>query len=823
MIKTYLKIMLRNLVKHKTFSIINISGLAIGMASFLLIFLYVQFELSYDHFHKNADSIYRIRNDRIYQDIQDKSAGSPPGLGPALKKEFPEVLEYARLYNISYGGGNNTVSYTPVNRPVENGANPELSPGKPVTFNQEGVFFADASFLKIFSFPTVSGSLGTALEAPNTAIISRSSSRKYFGDASPMGKTITVSNYLGTHSYRITGVVEVPSNSHVKFEFLLSYKTLIGSRPMAENYVTGWNAFNTYVLLSPTADPRSLESKLPGLIDKHGSHGRDYKRVYLLQPLKDIHLYSHLRWEVDANGNINTVYFLILIGVVIIVIAWVNYINLSTARSMTRAKEVGIRKVLGSRRSQLVKQFIFESALLNIPAMIIAVILVESVLPSFKLLTGKPLASMLSSWQSAWIWVTVIFLTGAFVSGIYPAFILSSYKPESVLKGNFSRSVKGLGLRKALVVFQFAISIVLIAVTAAVFRQLVFMGSRDLGMDIQQTLVVKAPMGSGIDAGDKSRFIRELNRYPLFKGITISTTVPGREFSTAASGIRPLNSQPQDGKRCFFMDVDDNYFDFFGVLLLAGRNFSRGFGADKEAVVLNEEAVKIFGFEKPERALNQKILLGGLGNRIREVIGVIKNYHHKSLKDSLEPVIFSFTEDGNYFSIRLGDRDIHRGISIVRNQWREAFPGHPFEFFFLDEAFDSQYKSERQLGKIFGLFAVLAIFLSCLGLFGLVSFSLRRRTKEIGIRKVVGGSVPGIVLLLSKEFTLWIVFANIAAWPAAYFFIGNWLQNFAYRVDVGIGLFILSGMTALVIALLTVSIQTIRAASANPVEALNYE
>lgn len=815
--------MLRNLFKHKTFSIINISGLAIGMASFLLIFLYVQYELSYDHFHKNADTIYRIRNDRLYQDIHDKSAGSPPGLGPALKKEFPEVLEYARLYNINYGGGNNAVSYTPVDGPVENGANPELSIGTPVTFNQEGVFFADASFLKIFSFPTVSGSPDTALETPNAAVISRSSSRKYFGNASPMGKSITVSNYLGTQSYRITGVVEVPSKSHVKFEFLLSYKTLIGSRPMAENYVTGWNAFNTYVLLSPAADPRSLEAKLPGLIDKHGSHGSDYKRVYLLQPLKDIHLHSHLRWEAEVNGNINTVYFLILIGVVIIVIAWVNYINLSTARAMTRAKEVGIRKVLGSRRSQLVKQFVFESALLNLPAIIIAVILVESILPHFNLLTGKPLSSMLSSWQSAWIWVTVIFLTGAFVSGIYPAFILSSYKPESVLKGNFSRSVKGLGLRKTLVVFQFAISIILIAVTAAVFRQLVFIGSRDLGIDIQQTLVVKAPIGSEIDAGDKNRFMRELNRYPLFKGITISTTVPGREFSNAASGIRPLNSQPQDGKRCFFMDVDDNYFDFFGVPLLAGRNFSRGFGADKEAVVLNEEAVKIFGFEKPERALNQKILLGGLGNRVREVIGVIKNYHHKSLKDSLEPVIFSFTEDGNYFSIRLGDRDIRRGISMVRNQWREAFPVHPFEFFFLDEAFDSQYKSDRQLGKIFGLFAVLAIFLSCLGLFGLVSFSLRRRTKEIGIRKVVGGSVPGIVLLLSKEFTLWIVFANIAAWPAAYFIIGNWLQNFAYRVDVGIGLFILSGITALVIALLTVSIQTIRAASANPVEALKYE
>ncbi|MCP5102087.1 MAG: ABC transporter permease [bacterium] len=808
MLKSYFKIMLRNLYKNKLFSLINLAGLAVGMAAFLLIFLYVNSELSYDGFHKNADRIYRVRNDRIYKNIHDKSAGCPPGLGPALKKEFPEVIDSARLYNLGYMGANTIVSYPEGNQ----------------TFNQGKLFFADASFLKIFSFPMLKGSPQSALIQPNTAVIAQSTAKKYFGNENPMGKVISVTGSYGKQIYKITGVFkDVPENSHVKFEFLLSYKTLTGLRPMAKNYLTGWNAFNTYILLSPTADPTALEAKFPGLIAKHKSHGEDYKRAYLLQRVKDIHLYSNLRWEPEVNGNSKTVSFLALIAVFILIIAWVNYINLSTARSMTRAKEVGIRKVLGSRRSQLIKQFLLESVFLNIPAVLLAVGIAEISLPYFNGLTGKHLVLNLSLLGNYWIWAALFIAGGAFVSGIFPAFILSSFSPMTVLKGVFNRSVKGFNLRKVLVVFQFATAIFLIAVTAVVYQQLSFMRSRDLGVDIDRTLVVKAARindAAGKRGNRGERFKNELKQYPAIKNITGSSTVPGQEYSNVASGIRPVNSNPEDGKRCFFIDVDYDYFDFFGITLLAGRAFSRDFGTDNKAVLLNEEALKMFGYEKPGEALKQKILLGGLGNQEREVIGVIKNYHHKSLKDSLQPVIFSLTGSGNFFSLKIGGGEIGGTISMVREKWGVVFPGQPFEYFFLDQSFDGQYKADRRFGNVFGLFAVLAIFISCLGLFGLASFTSQQRGREIGIRKVVGASVSAIVFLLSKEFGKWVLLANIAAWPLAYYFTGVWLRNFAYRVDVGLVPFIISGVIGLVIALITVSMQTIRAASANPVKSL---
>jgi putative ABC transport system permease protein len=820
MFKNYLKITLRNLVKHKTYSFVNISGLAIAMAASFIIFLYVSFELSYDKFHKNADRIYRLRNDRIYKDIHDKSAGCPPALGPMLKKEFPEILESVRVLNANYM--NNIVSYIP---------GPEPAPGSKrasPSFNQEKIFFAESSFLKIFSFPMMNGSHESALQEPNTAVISQSSARKYFGDEDPMGKIITITNPYGKQHYRITGIFkDVSANSHIKFEFLLSYKSLIQLKKEAE-YYWGWNMFNTYILLSPTADPHALAAKLPGFVERHKNHGKDYRRAYILQPLTDIHLHSHLRHEPEVNGNIRVVYFLTFIAVLILIIAWINYINLSMARSMTRAKEVGIRKVLGSRRIQLIKQFMAESGMLNILAFITALAVVQIVLPYFNRFTSKQLIMSFSPRNNAWLWLVLSTCLGAILSAIYPAFILSSFKPVTILRGKFTHSSKGITFRKGLVIFQFAVSIILIVGTLTVYKQLSFMRKQDLGINMKQTLAVRIP-GVLANVEEKiKRFKKELSDYPSINAITASSTIPGKEYSNAASGIRPLKSNPEDGKRCFFISVDYDYFDFFGIEVSAGRKFSKAFTADMKSIILNEEAARMFGYENPEKALAQKIILGGLGGQIKETIGVIKNYHHKSLKESLEPIIFTITEGdvngrNNYFSIRTDTMKIDRSISLVKSKWDEVFPGKPFEYFFLDESFNIQYESDRQFGNVFGMFAVLSIFISSLGLFGLASFTTLQRTKEIGIRKVFGASVQDIIGLFSKEIIILLGIAAVIACPIAYHLMSNWLNNFAFRTSVSIWILLFSGTATFIVALFTTAYHTVRIALSNPVESIRYE
>jgi putative ABC transport system permease protein len=902
MFRNYLKIASRNIKRYKGYSFINISGLAIAIAAAFLIFLFVSFELSYDRFHDNSDRIYRVRNDRIYSDIHDKSSGCPPALSPTLKEEFPEIIESARVYPASFMS--NVVSYDPSDSYIQavkfglkgfedagkvsvtgffnnwdkdlntlrrkgnrwegealllpgryaykfvvddkeilDPDNPDQvtyesgtyslhivkepdAPSRLITFYEEKVFYAEPTFLKMFSFPMVKGFPESALEDPNTVVLSESVAKKYFRDENPVDKMIILTNQYGTHLCKITGVLKnVPENSHIQFDFLLSYKTLIQKRDQAAHY-WGWNMFYTYVLLSPTANPQSLESKFPAFVERHKLSGDDYRREFILQPLRDIHLSSSLRWEPEGIGNSRTVYFLTIIAVFIMLIAWVNYINLSTARSMTRAREVGIRKVVGSRRLQLIKQFIYESVFVNILAVIFGLVLVLVFLRPFSRMAGLPLS--MSPGTHVWIWLASAILTGAVLSAIYPALVLSSFMPVTVLKGLHSHSSKGMNFRKGLVIFQFAISIILIVGTLTVYKQLSFMRNQDLGVNIEQTMALRIPGPMAYSTDRVNRFKRALLDYPSIKAVCASSTIPGEEYSNAASGIRPLNSDPDNGKRCFFITVDYEYFDFYGIELLAGRKFSKEFSTDRNAAILNEEAVKIFGYESPEKSLNEKILLGGLGEQIVETVGVIKNYHHKSLKDSVQPIIFTLTEGdpngrNNYFSVKLDIRNISATLSLVRDKWDEVFSGKPLDYFFINESFNNQYRSDQQFGNVFGLFAALSVFISCLGLFGLAAFMVEQRTKEIGIRRILGASASGIVFLLSKEFTKWVLVANIIAWPVAYYAMDRWLQNFAYRTGMGIAIFILSGLLAFIIAVITVSYQSIKIAITNPVDSLRYE
>ena len=804
MLKNYLNTAIRNFRRNTGNTIINIAGLALGISVFFLIIQYVSFELSYDSFNRNADRIYRVRNDRIYSDKHDKSAGCPPALAPTLKKEFPEVQESARLRgtNVTY-----------------------INDEKSITENIDKVYYTETSFLKIFSVPLLKGSMFSALEEPYNVIISESLSQRYFGTANPINREISLTNEYGNHNYKITGVFkDVPQNSHVKFNMLISYKTLISQNKQAE-YYWGWNAFNTYVLLAPNADPKTLEAKFPAMIEKYKDYGPSYKRVYLLQPLKDIHLYSHLRFEPEVNGSAETVKFLSIIALFVLILAWVNYINLSTSRSLTRAKEVGVRKVLGSNGLQLIIQFLIESFLLNMVALILAIISVGIAQPYFNDMTGKPLS--ISLLQSNWVRLAAMFTVGTLLSGIYPAFVMSSFNPLSVFKTKSGRLSGGFDLRKGLVIFQFAVSIILIASTIVVYEQLSFMRNKDLGINIDQTLILNAPVGKEDSYSSVMNFKEALLPIPGIMNVSASASVPGKDYSNASSGVRKFGSNPEDGTQGFFVDVDENYFQLYKVSLVAGRYFTRDSKFNNE-IILNEEAVRVYGFKNPEEAVNSKLIFDGFDGQSIKIVGVTKDYHQESLKSALLPVIFNpiNASDLNltkYFSLKIDTQNIQQTLSNVKNKWDEIFPNQPFEYNFLDEVFNSQYKADQQFGKVFGLFTFLAIVISCLGLLGLASYTNLRRTKEIGIRKVLGASVPGIISMLSRDFTKWVLMANVIAWPIAYYFMNKWLEDFAYRIDLSWWMFALSGGIALVIALATVSFQAIKAAVANSVESLRYE
>jgi putative ABC transport system permease protein len=804
MLKNYFKLAFRNFLRNKGNSFINIMGLALGMTVFFLIIQYIYYEKSYDGFNKNADNIYRVRNDRIYSDKHDKSAGCPPALAPTLKKEFPEVLESARIYSSDL-----TI--------IDSGKNNSESIGKE--------YYADPSFLRIFSFPLVEGSLKSALEEPYTIIISKSLSQKYFGNESPVNKVITLANDYGKHAYEIKGVFkDIPSNSHIKFDLLISYKTLIAQKGEAAFY-WGWNAFNTYLLLAPNIDPKALEAKFKETVEKNKNYEDSYKRVYLLQPLKYIHLHSNLRYEPEVNGSADTVSFLSIIAVFVLLLAWINYINLSTCRSLTRAKEVGIRKVLGSSRIQLIKQFMIESFLLNFLALVLAIIITELALPFFNMLTGKPLSMDLLLNDLPLL--AAIFAAGASLSGIYPAFILSSFSPIAVMKKKLAWAHKGINLRRGLVIFQFAISIILIASSLVVNTQLTFMQSRNLGMDISQTLILEAPKLTEGAYLKTSNFKNDLQSIPYVQGVSASSSIPGKGYSNASSGVRKSSSDRRDGTQGFFIDVDENYFRLYKIPLLAGTFFSRESRLNGE-IILNEEGVKVYNFKNPEDAVGKKLTFDGFGGQSVEIVGVTKNYHQESLKNSVLPVIFNPVNASDinltkYFSIKINGRNIKQTIAQIHNKFEDVFPSQPFKYEFLDGIFNAQYKSDLQFGKVFGLFTFLAIIISCLGLFGLASFTNLQRTKEIGIRKVVGASLQNIFLLLVKDFTKWVLLANIIAWPVAYFVMNNWLKNFAYRINLDVWVFIVSGITALAIALLTISIHAIKAGTANPIKSLKYE
>lgn len=803
MIKNFILTAFRNLFKHKVFSFINIFGLAIGIAASLLIFQYARFELSYDRFEANANRIYRIQQDRYNQGkLSTQWAAGAAGIGPDVKAAFPEVESLARL------------------RPTK-----EIVRYKDREFREEHTFFANDNFLSMFSYPALAGSIHGALKDVSTAVLTASAAKKYFGSENPIGKMITVNQ---KDVYKVTAVVaDPPVNTHLKFDILFSLATFEKWAGPDVNTTVQWDGFYAYLLLRPGTNPKQLEQKIAGLVQKNW--GDDMKKnqwgmVFHLQALPDIHLYSHYMMEAEVNGDGKAVYFLLIIAVFIIAIAWINYINLATARSMERAKEVGIRKTLGSLRRQLITQFLFESLLINTLAVIFAFLLILLCLPVFNAIAGQKLTLGLLVTGSFWTNLAIVFVTGTILSGLYPAFVLSSFKPISVLKGKLKSTSHGAFLRQSLVVVQFVASVLLMVGTFTVYRQLHYMQHQDLGVRTAQTLVLKGPRILDSTYDNKlTNFRTEVLRIPGVGSITSSTEVPGEKVGWNAGGIRLVGADQTQSRQYRVIGIDYDFLDAYGLKLVKGRNFSRKMSTDTGAVLFNEAAVAEMGYTKPEQALDKRIEFWG---KQYTIVGIVTNHHQESLREAYDAHIFRLIPDANtYYSLKLtADRDNWPNIiGRVKEQYKAFFPNNPFDYFFLDDQIAGQYKADRQFGQTFSLFAGLAIFVSCLGLLGLASFVTSQRTKEIGIRKIIGAPVPGILMLLTRDFLRPILLAFVLATPLTCYVLQKWLDNYAFRISLTPWLFIGPLFLILFVALFTITTQTLRAAMSSPVKSLRSE
>ncbi len=802
MVANFFLIALRNLFKNKVFSFINIFGLALGIAASLLIVEYARYELSYDKFEANSARIYRLQTDRYDNGkLSTRWAAGATGVGPLVKDALPEVESFARLGTM---GG--TLSY------------------KDKQFRESNLYFANENFLPMFSYQAVAGSVNGALNEVFSAVITESTARRYFGTESALGKMLSLNK---KDNFRITAVVkDPPPNTHLKFDILLSWATLVKWAGPDVNTQKNWDGYLNYILVRPGTNPAVLQKKIAAVIQaKWGAEMKasNSGMVVNLQALPDIHLTSHYMFEAEANGDGKTVYFLLIIASFIIVIAWINYINLATARSIQRAKEVGVRKVLGSHRHQLIVQFLLESLLINALAVLLAFAIILICIPFFHLLTGKELHFSLIGDPVFWLILTGLFLIGSFLSGLYPAFVLSSFRPIVVLKGKLAKTGHGALLRQSLVVLQFAASVILIAGTFAVYRQLHYMQDQDLGVRINQTLVLKGPNVLDSTYHNKlTAFKTEVLRLPGVKQVAVSTEVPGSKVNWNAGGIKRISDDDTKTNQYRIIGIDHDFLDAFGLKLLKGRNFYPG-QVDSQSVLFNEAALEKIGFPKPEAALNQRIDFWG---KQYTIVGVVANHHQESLQQDYDAHIFRYIPDANsYYSLKLtGDPGNWPSlIASVQKEWKQFFPGNPFDYFFLDEHFAKQYEADQQFGQTFGVFAGLAIFVSCLGLLGLAAFVVNQRTKEIGIRKIVGANLSNILVLLTKDFIRPVLISFVIAVPVTWYLMHRWLENYAFRISITAWMFIVPGLLILLIALLTISTQTLRAASANPSKSLRTE
>jgi len=805
MLKNYLKIAFRNLRRNKAFSAINIFGLAIGMATCLVILLFISNELSYDRYNTKADRIVRVVFQGSIQGEKMAEAHVMPPVAQTLRADYPEVQEATRLRNY----GTPRVTY------------------KDKSFRENAFAFVDSNFFQVFTLPFLQGDPRTALAEPNTIVISQTVAQKYFGSANPMGKILFFKDY--NTSLKITGVIEqVPVNSHFDFDIFAS----MASFPEAKSPSWMISEFYTYLVLPKNYDYKQLEAKLPQVVEKYmgpqllpamGMNLTQFRQRgnnvgLFLQPLTSIHLRSKLKGELGLNGDIQYVYIFGSIAVIMLLIAGINFMNLSTAGAAKRAKEVGIRKVMGSVKGELVQQFLLESVLLTAIALLLAVLLVQLTLPLFNDLAGTKLTLNITA--NLWL-LPGLLLLGLLVgvlAGSYPAFFLSSFRPVAVLKGRFNSGKKSLSLRSGLVVFQFFISITLIVSTTVVYRQLRYIQNKELGYNKDQILLIpEYALGNKAEA-----FQQQLQQDPRVVSVSTSGYLPAGPSNNNNFTVYPDENTTQLVKTLRY-EVDEQYIPTLDMKLAAGRNFSKNFATDSSGIILNEKAAAVFGWGK--NALGHTLTSTnneGTKSTYR-VIGIVKDFHFKSLHEPISPLVMTLGNTSGTLIAKVKTQDMAGLLATTKNQWQQLTAEEPFSYAFLDERFAEAYQAEQKLGKILGIFAGLTIFIACLGLFGLATFTAQQRTKEIGIRKVLGASVSSIITMLSKDFLKLVFIANIIAWPLAWYGMHQWLQDFAYRIDISWWIFGLAGVAALLIALLTISLQAIKAAVSNPVKALRSE
>ncbi len=780
------------LLRQRGYTVINIAGLALGIAVCFLILLWVQDELSYDRFHENSDRIYRTIWDGKFGDNEWSIPLGPVPVGETLRTYFPEVESVTQLMRGS--------------RTIRRGDEYII---------ENNFLFVDEHFFDVFTVTFISGSRVTALGNPDAVILTENSARRYFGDENAIGRTIELSD---GSMLQVTGVVEsFPSQSHIQFDFLGNINSLQHYRQRMEWWqaATAFTYFTLYDGISWTAFQSKLNERVRGIYYPEEIFETGAYFGFTLQPFTDIHLGQKYEYDFPVSGNRTYVYLFTVIGIFILLLACVNYINLTTARSMKRAREVGIRKTVGSGRLRIANQFLLETFIVVIAAVLIAIGLADLTMPYFNTITGKELIVFELGYGLTTGLFVVFSILVSLIAGSYPAILLSSYKPITMLRQGTDGITGSFKLRNALVVFQFCASVSLIIGTYVVYEQLQYLQHKQLGFEKEHILVVE---GAGVLGNRASLFINEVETLPGIQGAAQSLYLPGKDFdSMPFEPEQPANYEVSS----FTYDlIDHNYIDVLGLELISGRNFYPGRAADSTSFIINETAAQALGWDEP---LGRELTT--YGGQVRgPVIGVVRDFHFRSLHHPVEPIIFPYIRwTPRYISVRLEPGNIREGVESVRTIWDDIVPNRPFVYSFLDENIEQLYRSEQQTASIFNIFSALSIFIACLGLFGIATYTAERRTKEIGIRKVLGASVTGIVSMISKEFLKLVFIANIIAWPVAYFAMNKWLDNFAYRIEPGISLFIMASLIAIAIALITVSYQAIRAGVTNPVESLRYE
>jgi len=801
--KNYLKISFRNLIRNKTSTFIHVLGLSIGLVSTLMILFYVNFERSYEDMHTNAKDIYRITMD-LYKGneflLNDSEVYQL--LGQELKDQMPEVLGYVRMFSLE------PLEFKAISTDIKS--------------YESRVYLVDSTILDIFSIGLIDDRAIAKFNEPYKVIVSESLAQKYFGKSDAVGETLSFS-YTSTPLEVVAVMRDLPQNTHIKFELLISHVTLPIIQPWYPDNLWSANNEYTYLLMNEGVELADFNEKLAKYSKDHVQLSNE---IVIAEPIQDIHLYSNKTYEPEVNGSAQTVNFMLLIGILVMVLAWINYINLSTAKAMDRAKEVGIRKTIGSSKLQLIMQFYSEAFLINLVSGAVSALLFFMLLPLFKDFTGLDLSVSQFGELKLLLLVLGVVVFGSMVSGFYPALVLSGFKPMLVLKGKFSNTGKGVALRKGLVYVQFIASVVLLCVSFAIFRQMQFLNSQDLGVAIDNTLVVRTPQDIASDSLKKGlikTFESLAQQNSWVDAVTLAGSVPGSEVKdlNSTGGIRRVGADEKEESYTYYhYGVNDNYPKVMGIEFLAGASFGPETAQDQ--VIISETAMHSIGFSSPEEAVGQRITFN-LTNKPSQIHGVFKDFHQRSPKEAYMPLILWKSEAEQNFIIKLSTQDSQKAVAGLEAIWNEVYPDFSYDYYFLNDLYNAQYQQEQQFGKTVLLFTFLSIVIAALGLFGLTAFMVQMRIKEIGVRTVLGASKPSLVWILSKGFLAIVGLSGLIAIPISYYIIQTWLGNYANRVDLGLGLFALPSILILLIAMLTVGGQTLKSAYANPVDSLKSE